>query len=152
MPSMIAKSMEQKMTKCRQAIRMILFPKGLGADTLIFIAVIILANLHLLPGMSSSFGVFRLENVRAGEWWLLLTHPFVHVSVYHLALDAGAFLLLYPSLEERHLPVKLLYVIVCGIFSLGAALMISPVVYSRGLCGLSRNCTWPYRGFRPGID
>ena len=34
-----------------------------------------------------------LQAVGGGQWWRLLTHPFVHVSAWHLLLDASIYIL-----------------------------------------------------------
>lgn len=44
---------------------------------------------------------FRPDAVATGEAWRVLTHPFVHLSTYHLLLDATAFLGLAAMLESR---------------------------------------------------
>jgi rhomboid family GlyGly-CTERM serine protease len=72
-----------------------------------------------------------------GQWWRLFTHPFVHVNLYHLFLDAGAFLLLYKELYDRNPLRKIIYLFTCGTCSLVVALIIFPLVYIQGLCGLS---------------
>ena len=66
-----------------------------------------------------------------------MTHPFVHVSWYHLLLDAGAFLVLYASLEDGSAWKRGLYLMASGAGSLLAALFASPEISSAGLCGLS---------------
>ncbi|MDD2461398.1 MAG: rhomboid family intramembrane serine protease [Kiritimatiellia bacterium] len=69
------------------------------------------------------------------RWWRLLTASFVHVSAYHLALDAGAFLLLYHTLHEPSRPGRLLAVAACAAGSLAASLLtLAP---DGSLCGLS---------------
>ena len=70
------------------------------------------------------------------NWWTAFTHPLVHVSLYHLLLDAGAFLCLYGMLSHWSPSRRLLVVGACAAGSLGAACM-SPVFRQQGLCGLS---------------
>src|SRR6478735_2634518 len=65
----------------------------------------------VLFGSPSGTMMFRPDAVAAGEWWRLLTHPFVHVTWYHLLLDASAFFLLYHGLLERKLGRRLVYVV-----------------------------------------
>jgi rhomboid family GlyGly-CTERM serine protease len=76
---------------------------------------------------------FNPSAVVAGQWWRVVTHPFVHVSWYHLLLDGAAFLLLYHGLE-RH---RLRYVAATGAGSLLASLWFWPAIGTTGLCGLS---------------
>ncbi|MCK4910032.1 MAG: rhombosortase [Thermodesulfovibrionales bacterium] len=109
------------------------------ADMLIILGMIALANTHLI-GMGGAISrslVFYPYEVLSGQWWRVLTYPFVHLSWYHLALDAGAFILLYRELEDRRTWVKLFYVLCCGLASLGVALFFSQSTISSGLTGLS---------------
>ncbi len=106
----------------------------------IFAAAIFLFNLHLVPGFSRCSlepQVFLPDRVRAGEWWRLLAHPFVHVTWYHLLLDAGAFFLLYAGLEEKGALKRMLLVAFCGAGSLVATVLTTLEVSTLGLCGLS---------------
>ena len=75
--------------------------------------------------------------LRSGEWWRLFSHPFVHLTWYHLFLDAGAFFILYTGLQEKRVSRKLVYMLICGSFSLAAAWIFSPALETIGLCGLS---------------
>ncbi|OGV68837.1 MAG: rhombosortase [Lentisphaerae bacterium RIFOXYB12_FULL_65_16] len=74
--------------------------------------------------------------VLAGEWWRVITFPFVHVSGYHLLLDAGAFLGLYAMWEERSVWRRVVLVgASCAGSLVGAACVAE---FARlGLCGLS---------------
>lgn len=100
-----------------------------------FIAVLIAANFMLLLGRVCEPLIFFPSQLAAGEWWRTLTFPFVHVSWYHLLLDAGAFLFLYHGLQETSSRRRLLTVAACAIGSLGASLASSSL--TGGLCGLS---------------
>lgn len=100
-----------------------------------FLAVIALANLSLLRGKVCEPLVFFPARVAAGEWWRVLSFPLVHVSGYHLLLDAGAFLFLYHGLLETSLRRRLLYTAACAAGSLAASLISAPL--TGGLCGLS---------------
>ena len=110
---------------------------GFGPDIFTFLVLLIAANMHLLTDNYGLSMIFLPSAFMSGEWWRLFTHPFVHLSWYHLILDAGAFLLLYGGLEEKRIPRRILYVIICGSSSLAAALLVSPQIYTLGLCGLS---------------
>lgn len=103
---------------------------------LLFITLLLaLANTPLLCGHVCERLLFVPERVAAGEWWRLLTASFVHVSAYHLALDAGAFLLLYHTLHEPFRLGRLLAVAACAAGSLAASLLtLAP---GGSLCGLS---------------
>ena len=101
-------------------------------ELFLFALAIAALNALSLPGACSSALVFQQDAVRAGEWWRLFTHPFVHVTWYHLFLDGSAFLMLYHSLQEPRLGCRLLYVLGGAIGSL-----IFSWNSSAGLCGLS---------------
>jgi rhomboid family GlyGly-CTERM serine protease len=100
-----------------------------------FALVMLVANLPVL--WSSCWGglIFQPGAVAAGEWWRVLTHPFVHVTWYHLLLDGAAFLLLYHSLLETSWLRRVGYVVAGAGGSLAAAWASGNVAY--GLCGLS---------------
>lgn len=110
---------------------------GLTPDTWAFIAIILGTNLHIFTGNITLDFVFLPGPAFSGEWHRFLTHPFFHVSWYHLLLDGGAFFLLYTGLEQKRFGVKLLYIVVCGAFSLMLVIFCSPLVDTIGLCGLS---------------
>ena len=54
----------------------------------IYILILILAILNLplfITGRPSEVLVFHPDKVLAGQWWQVITHPFVHISFYHLS-------------------------------------------------------------------
>jgi rhomboid family GlyGly-CTERM serine protease len=104
-------------------------------ELLVFILIIALFNGPVLVGSCWRSLIFHPAAVRSGEWWRFLTHPFVHVTWYHLLLDGTAFLTLYYSLLEPTLVRRFLYVAAAAAGSLLAA-WASPASAS-GLCGLS---------------
>src|SRR6476659_2296856 len=59
-------------------------------ELLVFAGLIILFSGPVLWGSMWQSMVFQPVAVRSGEWWRVLTHPFVHVTWYHLLLDATA--------------------------------------------------------------
>lgn len=110
---------------------------GLSLDVVIFCGILAVLNPHLFGLGSGRIFVFSPPAFEAGQWWRLFTHPFVHVTWYHLFLDAGAFLFLYMGLEKQKSIHRIMHVLVCGIGSLGATLLFCPAVKSQGLCGIS---------------
>ena len=100
-------------------------------------AIIVLLNLPLLHGACAVDMIFLPGRVAAGEWWRVFTHAFVHVSWYHLVLDATAFLILYQGLDGRSGIERMGYVLACGTGSLLASLWSAPIIQTHGLCGLS---------------
>jgi rhomboid family GlyGly-CTERM serine protease len=89
----------------------------------------------LLRGVPPLAFVYSPAAVADGEWWRLLSHPFVHVSRYHLLLDGAAFLSLLLGLADRSSGERLLLVVAAGAASLIAA---TPVPGETALYGLSR--------------
>jgi rhomboid family GlyGly-CTERM serine protease len=81
--------------------------------------------------------IFMPQAVQDGEWWRLFTHPFVHVTWYHLLLDGVAFLALYHSLVEVSAVRRLLYVLAAAAGSLLLSWASAPGISTSGLCGLS---------------
>ena len=109
----------------------------LRVEVLIFALLLVLLNLALFTDRSTAALAFRADAVAAGEWWRLLTHPFVHVSWYHLFLDGAAFLSLYANLLAEKRWRRLVFAAASAAGSLLAALWASPLIADHGLCGLS---------------
>ncbi len=106
-------------------------------DMLMLLAAVVVFNAHLAGLGSGGWALFVPAAVKGGQWWRVFTHPFVHVSWYHLLLDAGAFFLLYDGLEEKRRTRKLLLLPFCAAGGLLAAVTFSPLTETAGLCGLS---------------
>jgi rhomboid family GlyGly-CTERM serine protease len=112
--------------------------KDLWRVELIAIAALIaLLNPPLITGRFAGSFAFLPEAVLAGEWWRLFTHPFVHVSWYHLLLDATAFFIAYAELRDWPWLQRFSLVAAAGAGGLLAAWWTAPVVFTHGLCGLS---------------
>ncbi len=113
------------------------FWRRFSPDIIFFSGLLILCNLHLItPGLMPP-PLFDSDAFVAGKWWLILTYSFVHISWYHLLLDAGAFLLLYTGLETKRISKRLFYVAGCGVCSFGATFLFEPKIHILGLCGIS---------------
>jgi rhomboid family GlyGly-CTERM serine protease len=100
-------------------------------------AIIFLLNLPLLRGACAVNFILLPDAVAAGEWWRLFTHAFVHVSWYHLVLDATAFLVLYAGLDRTTSLERIGYLLACDAGSVLASLWGAPLIHTHGLCGLS---------------
>jgi membrane associated rhomboid family serine protease len=87
---------------------------GRRPELIVFLALLALFNLPLLTGSCWRSMMFQPGAVQSGEWWRIFTHPFVHVTWYHLLLDGAAFLALYHSLIESSVFRRLLYVLAAG--------------------------------------
>jgi len=110
---------------------------GFSVDVLIFCAILMALNPHLLGFGKGQWFIFSPSAFESGQWWRLFTHPFVHVTWYHLCLDAGAFLFLYMGLDEQKSILRIMHVFISGIGSLGSTLLFCPAIKSQGLCGIS---------------
>ena len=110
---------------------------GFTVDVIALISVLAGLNLHLFGGSYTNLQIFFPDALRSGQWWRLFSHPLVHLTWYHLLLDAGAFFILYTGLQEKHVIRKLTLAFICGSFSLIAALCFTPDIETKGLCGLS---------------
>ncbi len=105
-------------------------------ELLLFAVILALVNAPLFHGAWSAQFAFFPKRVAQGQWWRVVTHPFVHVSWYHLLLDGAAFFMLYAELRDWSSRRRLVAVAASALGSLLAALT-SSVVYSKGYGGLS---------------
>ncbi len=110
---------------------------GLSPDIWIFVCALVITNIHIVTGNFSNSLMFLPELAVSGQWIRFIMHPFVHISWYHLLLNSSGFFLLYTALEEKRILIKLLYVFVCGFFSLMFSWLFSADFKTLGLCGLS---------------
>jgi rhomboid family GlyGly-CTERM serine protease len=104
-------------------------------EMLLFSLLILVFNAPLLVGSCWHVMMFHPEAVRQGQWWRLFTHPWVHLTWYHLLLDGSAFFILYHSLLEKNLLRRLAYVFAAAAGSLLFSWAGPNSAY--GLCGLS---------------
>jgi rhomboid family GlyGly-CTERM serine protease len=95
-----------------------------------------LLNLPVLFGEFSRTFILQPNELLAGEWWRLLTFPWVHISMYHLALDASAFIFLYQTLRAGF-KIRLQHLLLCILGSGVVPLLLDPRLATIGLCGLS---------------
>lgn len=106
-------------------------------EMLVFVALTILCSGPVLFGTVWNAMIFQPAAVQGGEWWRLVTHPFVHVTWYHLLLDASAFFLLYHGLLEGSVARRLAFVFGSAAGSLLFSWLAAPAIETHGLCGLS---------------
>ncbi len=111
--------------------------KSRSFELRLWIVALTLCNLGLLKGIPATNLLFSPESVASGQWWRLLTWPFVHVSPYHLLLDGSAFLMLYSGLNEPRGPARISLLLGSAAGSLLLPLWLSPGLSATGLCGLS---------------
>ena len=124
----------------RQVVTRVIDPAAGSAavrgELLFFSLLLVWANTSLLAGRWNHSGAFFPVPLANGEWWRLVTHPWVHVSWYHLLLDGAAFLMLCAELGAWNRWRRLGAIMSGALGSLLAALS-SPIVASHGFCGLS---------------
>ncbi len=106
-------------------------------ETWVLAAIILAVNIPLLWGGTASAFAFSLADVGSGEWWRVVTYPLVHVSWYHLLMDAGAFLGLVACLSDQSFARRVFYMLACTFGCLGVVVLASPNVSEIGLSGLS---------------
>lgn len=87
--------------------------------TQIFLGLIALVGLtQLLPSDALTAAGLIKENYRQGEWWRILTAPFLHGNVVHFLMNASALLYLGKRVEVfarwPHLPLVFLFSAVIG--------------------------------------
>ncbi len=122
---------------CNPCLRRFRQALSFRPELLLFLLLLALFNAPFLTGSCSRSMVFFPQAVQNGEWWRLFTHPFVHVTWYHLLLDGTAFLTLYYSLAEVSIARRLFYVLAAGAGSLVCSWVAAAAVATNGLCGLS---------------
>lgn len=108
-------------------------------ELFVFAVILLVVNAPLVAGVPGVWNrplAFFPIAVAQGEWWRVATHPFVHVSWYHLLLDGTAFFLLYAELRHWSSHRRLVAVAASALGSLVAALG-SPITWSNGFGGLS---------------
>ncbi len=106
-------------------------------DIALVAALLAAFNLDALGGWQTErLWAFWPERVADGEWWRLLTHAWVHLSPYHLAVDGLAVMMLIGlaghSFLQRWTALQL-----CALGSVGLAWLLAPATAEIGLCGLS---------------
>lgn len=102
-----------------------------------WIALLGVVNWPLWGGQVRVGLLFFPDDLTGGHWWRLITHPLVHLSWYHLLLDAGGFLVLYPFLEAKHPLTKVFYLIGPCAGAVLLSLGLDPALARHGLAGLS---------------
>ena len=102
-----------------------------------FVLILAICNMHLLLGTDPTSLIFDTARVADGQWWRIVTHPFVHVSWYHLLLDSAALVLLWQELRLVSNQQKFLAAVCCAGGSLIFTLLTSEKVFQFGLCGFS---------------
>ena len=106
-------------------------------EMFLFVPLLIIINAPVVVGSTFHSMIFQADAVRHGEWWRLFTHPFVHVTWYHLLLDGTACVALYGSLMGASVFRRVTYIIAGAAGSLALSWAGAPGIATSGLCGLS---------------
>jgi rhomboid family GlyGly-CTERM serine protease len=106
-------------------------------EMILLAGLIAAANVSLAAGVFPASLIYLPDKVLAGQWWRLVTHPFVHVSAYHLLLDGAAFLMLYAQLAETSLAKRIGYLVGIHAAVTAAVTWSLPGMQAVGYCGLS---------------
>jgi len=106
----------------------------------IFFIVIVLTNFQLFYFNDNYQYCLHVPSILEGEIWRIFSHPFAHLSFYHLTTDILVFLVLFRELKcNAKAPIYLL-ILVCWVVSSFSA-MISLSVYGistfGGLSGIN---------------
>ncbi|WDP92509.1 MAG: hypothetical protein HUN04_23405 [Desulfobacter sp.] len=106
------------------------------AELLVFTLGLLVLNSHLLYGSAENPLVYHPGRSGIMGAAALVLHPFVHVSLYHFVLDAGAFLLLWFGLRASFAR-RSAYLALSGLFSFIFVTKLAPAAAAPGFCGLS---------------
>ena len=106
-------------------------------ELLLLVPALIAANCWMFTSVSPGDLTYLPSRVLNGEWWRLFTHPFVHVSWYHLLLDGGAVVTTYICLSEPRMIKRVLYFLLSAVGTTLVAHVGSPLTEQIGLCGMS---------------
>jgi len=112
-------------------------PGAPAVVTGIFIVLLAVCNVHLFSAADASILCYNTTAITNGEWWRIISHPFVHVSWYHLILDAAAVAILWQETKLGSTLHKLFAAGCCSAGSLVVSLLMSSLIDQYGLCGLS---------------
>jgi len=106
-------------------------------ETLLFAVLLGGLNVSLLSGSFSENLIYLPEKVAQGQIYRLITHPFVHISLYHLVLDGAAFLILYSQLKAESVIRRFAYLLgIHAAVTLGVTIAL-PHIDAVGYCGIS---------------
>lgn len=106
-------------------------------DLHLLMAALVIFNLPLCFGWIEARWMFFPKSSPYSAWWQTLTFAFIHVSWYHLLLDAAAFYFIYKGLAEQGEFRRLLYTAGAAAGTLILPLLFQSERLEQGLCGLS---------------
>jgi len=94
-------------------------------------------NWRLLQGGHAESFVVTKTALADGEWWRLLTAPFVHLTWYHILSDVSTCLCFYASMGERRVAIRLLYFTAAALGGTLTGFALGNLSATVPLCGLS---------------
>ena len=106
-------------------------------EWLLFGGLLVATNAGLVSGTPKVDWTLVPSAVHQGQWWRLVLHPWVHVSAYHLLLDASAFLCLFFMLDRTRSGERWGILAAAWAGQLLAVWWGEPRLEALGLCGLS---------------
>ncbi|MFH2045973.1 MAG: rhomboid family intramembrane serine protease [Pseudomonadota bacterium] len=124
--------LKENTKRSKSAVTMRSFP-----EIWAYISMIILCNIHIISGNLPNELVFYPDLKNSKAFLSIITHPFVHVSWYHLLLDGAGFFIVYSGIKQAKMTTRLAYVAFCCTGSILLPLLFSSFKLAYGLCGLS---------------
>lgn len=105
-------------------------------ELIVISALLIAVNLHLVTDGCKNPLIFVPGTSGPLGFAAFILHPLVHVSFYHLALDAGAFLYLWSGLQTS-LTHRIASLVISHAASFWGLMILAPDSATSGFCGLS---------------
>ncbi|PCJ59045.1 MAG: rhombosortase [Planctomycetota bacterium] len=84
----------------------------------LFFILLVCINTPLFSETYNQTFSFNPTLLLQGEYWRFITHPFVHISFYHLLTDTLVLVILWSLLQSYSFAEKLLLILTCLIGSL----------------------------------
>lgn len=106
-------------------------------DVFFLTGILALLNIHLISGAFPYHLIASTQAIDNFKALNLLLYPFIHLSWYHLILDAFAFISLYQALDNYSSLKRIATFLLCSFFSLLFSKYFSADFLAYGLCGLS---------------
>jgi rhomboid family GlyGly-CTERM serine protease len=108
-------------------------------EIIIFIIclIVVLVNFQLFEPHGNQIFYLHIPSILNGEVWRLFTHPFAHMSFYHLATDFVVFLVLFREMKANSkIPIYKI-ILFCWVVSSLAAVISLPIYGLTTFGGLS---------------
>ena len=106
-------------------------------EIILFSGLLVVLNAPLFVGSFPEGLIYLPEKVAQGQFYRVLTHPFVHISLYHLVLDGAAFLILYSQLQAKSVAKRMAYLLGIHIAVIVGVTASLGHINAIGYCGIS---------------